>query len=113
MRDKLLGISLCFLASAANAEVTGNNLKEYCGLYPQHAEATALCMGYISGALDTMRGYDKMLKLNLACEPSQVTGEQLIAMTIKYLSDHPEKLHFTASSLILDMYTKAFPCPKN
>ena len=33
-------------------------------------------------------------------------------MAIKYLSYHPEQLHFSAASLILNMYTAAFPCPQ-
>ena len=94
MRNYLFAAVLCIFPSAANAEITGNYLKEICNFYPQHTESTATCMGDISGTLDTIRGLDKLLKLNMACEPSGVTGDQLIAMTIKYLSDHPEQLHF-------------------
>lgn len=43
------------LYSNAHAEMTGNNLKEYCSFYPRHTESTTLCMGYISGTLDMVR----------------------------------------------------------
>jgi len=69
-------------------------------------------MGYIFGSLDMARGLNKMLKGDMVCEPSGVTGDQLVTMAVKYLSDHPEELHYSAASLILDIYTRAFPCPK-
>ena len=112
MRSLLSVILLCLTASIARADMTGNDLKEYCQFYPRHTESTALCMGYIGGSLDMTRGLNKMFNNALLCEPSGVTGDQLIAMVIKYLSDHPEQLHFSAASLILNMYTNAFPCPK-
>src|SRR5882724_7726494 len=86
--------------SAAHAEMTGNQLKEYCQFYPAQTRATAACIGYITGSLDTIRGMSKMLKLKAACEPPGVTGEQLASMTVKYLNDNPSNLHFVASSLI-------------
>jgi hypothetical protein len=109
----LIGAISGGLASTASAEMTGNDLKGYCQFYPRHTESTAACVGYINGSLDMTRGLNKMLKGQIACEPPGVTGDQLIAMTIKHLSDHPGDLHFTAASLILDMYTKAFPCKKS
>jgi hypothetical protein len=50
--------------------------------------------------------------LQAACEPVGVNGEQLVALTIKYLDDHPEELKSSAASLIWKMYARAFPCPK-
>jgi len=97
------------LGAERYADQTGNSLKDLCSLYPQHSEKTAMCIGYIFGTLDVIRAYDRVKK----CEPtSGLTADQLILMTIKYLSDHPERLNYSATSLIFDMYTKAFPCPQ-
>jgi hypothetical protein len=93
----------------AKADMIGSNLKEYCHSYPKDTESTSLCRGYIWGALDTARG---IVKLQAACEPVGVNGEQLVALTIKYLDDHPEELKSSAASLIWKMYARAFPCPK-
>jgi hypothetical protein len=112
MRNALIAILICASVEAARAEVTGNDLKEYCQFYPRQTQATALCMGYISGALDAARLFNPMLGGQMVCEPSGVTGDQLIALTIKYLADHPEELHLVAGSLIVDMYIKTFPCRK-
>jgi hypothetical protein len=112
MRNLWLTVVICTAASPAMADMTGNDLKGYCQFYPRHTESTALCLGYINGSLDMTRGLNKMFNGQIVCEPPGVTGEQLIAMAIKYLSDHPEELHFSAASLVLNMYTKAFPCKK-
>lgn len=108
---RIIAAASIFLCATipARAEVTGNGLREYCD-FPEGTQARVMCLGYISGTIDTIRGFDKTLKLRLVCEPRGVTGEQLISMIIKYLQDHPEKLHFVASSLIWEMMTKAFPC---
>jgi len=113
MRKLLIVATICVITSAARADMTGNDLKEYCQFYPRHTESTTLCMGYIAGSLDMTRGLNKMFNGALLCESPGVTGDELLAMAIKYLSDHPEQLHLSAASLILNMYTAAFPCPKN
>lgn len=92
--------------------MTGNSLKEYCQYYPTKSEATALCMGYVWGALDAVRMTDKQLKLHAFCEPAGVTGQQLVALTIKYLDAHTEQLHLGAASLIGHMYESTFPCER-
>lgn len=109
----LVATSSLLFCSSAHAEMTGNDLKQYCSFYPQHTESTAACVGYITGTLDMARGVDKLLKLNLACEPPGVTGDQLIAMAIKYLNDNAEQLHGVAAGLVWNMYVKTFPCQKN
>jgi hypothetical protein len=96
--------------SGAWADMTGNDLKGYCASYPQVNQQTAACMGYIVGSLDMARGLNKVLKGGIVCEPPGVTGDQLVSMVVKYLSDHPADLHFSAASLIFNMYTGAFPC---
>lgn len=91
------------------AAVTGNNLKEYCDA-PAQTPNILYCDGYTAGALDSFR-FMNSSGANLFCEPHGVTGPQLIAMTKKQLDDHPETLHFDASSIILKMMHDNFPCP--
>jgi Ssp1 endopeptidase immunity protein Rap1a len=112
MRKLLIVAIICVITSAARPDTTGNDLKEYSQFYRRHTESTTLCMGYIAGRLDITRGLNKMFNGALLCEPPGVTGDELLAIAIKYLSDHPEQLHFSAASLILNMYTAAFPCPQ-
>ena len=44
------------------------------------------------------------------CMPNGVTAGQLLRVWIKWANEHPEDLHFEASSLVLNAYIEAFPC---
>jgi hypothetical protein len=94
----------------ARAEITGENLREDCASYPRPGQSSGFCIAYIAGAIDTTRYVNAMVKGKLVCEPPGVSGKQLIAMAIKFLSDHPEKLHLPGAVLIFNMYAEAFPC---
>ena len=61
------------------------------------------CLGYVSGVADTM---DSSM-----CLTSGVTVQQLESVVKKYMNEHPEKLHYLASSIIREALIKAFPCP--
>jgi hypothetical protein len=105
-------IILVLFVSPACADISGNDLKEACD-GPKGSTKFTYCMGYVAGALDTFRGLGKSSALKFFCEPRGVTGEQLILMAQKHLSQNPQDLHYGASSLLLNMMVSAFPCPKN
>lgn len=44
------------------------------------------------------------------CIPTGTTNEQHLRVIVKYLRDHPEKLHEPAGSLSLEALKAAFPC---
>jgi hypothetical protein len=69
-----------------------------------------VCMAYIGGSLDVIRLFTNNPSSPVFCEPPGVTLEQLIAMTVKYLNDRPQQLHFNAASLIRNMLIEYFPC---
>ena len=67
------------------------------------------CMSYIKGALDTSESYEEIKKSFFAnCHP-RVTMAQVQTMVTKYLQDHPKRLHESASKLVADAMTNAFP----
>lgn len=101
--------ALCSFTPPATAEMSGNNLKEYCDFYPKRTEASTLCMGYISGTLDALRTTNK-IGPPLFCEPVGTTGEQFIDLTKKYLHENPDGRHLVAANSILLMMQKTFPC---
>ena len=47
-----------------------------------------------------------------ACIPPGVERGQLQGIMVKFLDDHTEKLHFTATTLAAHAFAEAFPCPK-
>ncbi len=110
MRILWTGAFLFALTMSANANVTGNELKQKCDA-PDNSIPAWYCLAYMTGVLDTIRGADGVGdKKKIFCVPDTVTGQQLLAMLRKYLADHPERLHFAASSLVADMYAEAFHC---
>jgi hypothetical protein len=114
MRKRAVGIAitLALSISPASADIIGIDLKDTCA-GPKGSTKFTYCMGYIAGTLDSFRGLAKTSPLKFFCEPKGVTGEQIMLMTVKYLDQHPEDLHYGASSLILNMMVSTFPCPKN
>lgn len=67
-----------------------------------------ICNGYITGVVDASRGiaWDG----TRFCEPDIYSDSQLKKIVIKYLNDHPEKLHKAAGSLVQAALYEAFPC---
>ena len=114
-RLSLAAVALCIGATVVKADMTGKTLLEHCQSYPRITLETTICESYITGSLDAARLWSTMLNKivqeHIACEPPDFSGEQLVAMVIKYLLDHPDQLHLSAASLVLSSYMEAFPCP--
>jgi hypothetical protein len=63
-----------------------------------------LCRGYVAGISDARE------ELGLICPAKSVDVRQMIDVVVKYLSDHPEDRHYTASDKVGLALEKAFPC---
>jgi hypothetical protein len=61
------------------------------------------CLGYVNGFVDA----DER-----SCPPSPVTMQQYVRVVVKYLNDHPEKLHLGRAQLVGESLGNAFPCHK-
>ena len=64
-----------------------------------------LALGYVLGIHDAFSGIS-------ICDPSTAKADQLAAIVIKYLSDHPQELHKSGSDLVRKALSSAFPCKK-
>ena len=114
MRTVLLVAALVVLvlvsasAQAIDSWADGNELKKMC-----HSEANfdqGVCGGFaiaVAGIVDNypVAGYR-------TCIPSGVLAGQLNNIMVKFLDDHPERLHYAATSLAVEAFVEAFPCPK-
>jgi Rap1a immunity proteins len=67
-----------------------------------------LCLGYIDGVID--RNDLAYVHKSVVCVPSDVTNGQEEQIVMKYLNDHPERLHYAAALLVLEAMHQAFPC---
>jgi Rap1a immunity proteins len=116
-----------FPALAQKTILDGNNLDDSCRYTRQLDNGVKIsdtefgkatfCEGYIRGVLDeiwmqTNRPDEigvKNVGRSTICADA-ISNEQAIKVAIKYLQDHPAKLHLTANYLIRLSLQEAFPC---
>lgn len=118
--NKLSVLLLAALNSSfALAEVdagSGNHLLNACNVFMSSSKQdvgysegldAGYCVGMVSGVAETIILNDKPL----ACLPgSGITREQAVRIVVKYLNNHPEQLHHSASTLAVISFQQAFPC---
>ena len=70
------------------------------------------CLGMMQGMKDMNKSYEVLLsKKALFCTPeSGVSNDQAARIVVKYLKEHPEKLHEKESLLAIEAFMEAFPC---
>lgn len=91
----------------------GNNVLEICSFESSGSNDGSdptYCMGYIAGVVDAIRGVPLPDDMPTHCLPPNVTLGQLRQVVVKYLEDHPEKLHYSGDAIILAALAEAFPC---
>ena len=87
--------------SSSSSYMTGNKLYEECT-----SQDYSFCLGYVMGVSDALNA----TKPNFFCAPLSVKANQELAAVVKYLRDHPETWHYSASSEVGVALKKAFPC---
>lgn len=96
-------------STQATAFVDGNILIELCTASGEWAAHS--CESYIVGVLDTYEDLIQSGEVRAICLPDGARSKQLSLVVSKYLKEHPENLHFRASSLVSEALFTAFPCP--
>jgi len=119
----LLVVASLFIASPVMAN-DGNDLLNKCGeviklINKEDASSVSFtkaehCYGLLIGTVETHELLSKHNNSeNFFCLSSGVTNNQAIMVIVKYLKEHPEILHRSASTLILLALQKKFPCPEH
>jgi hypothetical protein len=85
-------------AFSAKGFVKADDLFSKCGFN------SPLCMGYLAGVSDIMSTNDDI------CLPDNAALPQIVDIVVKYLTDHPERRHYSASSESGIALMQAFPC---
>ncbi|MBV2128145.1 Rap1a/Tai family immunity protein [Arsukibacterium indicum] len=62
-------------------------------------------LGFILGAMDVGRG-------KLFCLPSNISAKQAADTIGKYLTDNPERRHFSGARLVAEALNEHYPCEK-
>ena len=111
-------LALFFLSGVGQAQqsvsyTTGNDLQEECRVETISSSAKAykagICRGFIEGYMQLAMMVPSRPKL--VCLPEHVTHGEVQKVVVKYLDQHPEKLHLPAAQLVYDATNEAFPCP--
>lgn len=105
--------------SYAQEKETGDAFLGNCGKALKAADESAtyddafdvgLCYGFIFGARDVISIWRESGSELNTCIPSKATNGQLIRVFVKFLEDHPERLHERATDLFVVAAEEAFPC---
>jgi hypothetical protein len=111
MRTLALAVLVASLPlSAARGEFqSGNNLWQLCN----NKTTDFGCIMYIEGVADVLipiwgKGGD--FAGWRGCLTKDVIGSQAHDVVIKFMREHPERRHFTASSVVAQALAEAFPC---
>ncbi len=117
----------CHLGVYASHFVDGEQLATQCKTYvrvtdyslqtPTKADfaEAGKCVAYVQAVVDAyqnLRQSPLIPRRALFCAPDEMTGDQAVRITLKYLDDHPEELHYAASSDVWTALHKAFPMPR-
>lgn len=115
MIQLLLGLAL--LASSEPHGSSGMSLLAMCedaeGKKPLTTDS-ASCASYIIGSVDASLFWNPMQDDGTGrvgfCAPEPVTYLQYVAVVVKFLRDHPERLHESRQLLVQVALREAFPC---
>jgi hypothetical protein len=108
---------LVFLGSVAwvqpaSAQTSGNDLRDQCEAATRRETGikAGLCIGFINGYQQLAVMLPASANIKLACWPDGATPIQIAKIVVRYLDQHPEKLHLPAAQLIYDATSDVFPC---
>jgi len=114
--------SFCFV-SPTLVEADGNHFLKSCNAFLagldsheginysglQYIEA-GHCSGFIKGIMEFNRLYQLGSEPFFCLPENSIPNVQAIRIVVKYLRDHPERLHKNALFLVVDAFVEAFPC---
>ena len=124
MKALLMAVALVGMLASGGAmaeDGDGNELIVRCGEAVKAANGATLnsyadanfCLGLTQGVRHTMRILnEKLPPLYQTCFPSGITNGQGMRIVLKYLQDHPDRLHEQDSDLVYLAYKTAYPCKK-
>jgi len=84
----------------------GNKLLEDCE--SSNAIESVACIVYIAGVSDASQ--EKTWDGLSYCTPDNAAIKQYMKIVTKYLNEYPERLHYSAYTLVQSALLEAFPC---
>jgi hypothetical protein len=92
---------------------SGSELLEMCSATendPVYFQKQAECRGYVAGVADASRCGNNVNGYSWKIAEHVIQG-QVVKVVMKWLTEHPENLHFNSAGLVANALHDAFPCP--
>lgn len=116
--------AILFATYSSGVLADGNKLLSQCnaaiqimdgGTLPKDAYIAASCLGLVQGITNLNLLYQVNEKNDtFFCLPAGgINNGQAARIVVKYLKEHPEKLHENESFLAIGAFVEAYPCPRN
>ena len=104
----MVALFILAMSMPTYADTTGSELAEYCKntIDGEARFSDGVCMGLIKGFADGYSGSGA----KSYCIPNKATNSQIQKVVVKYLDNHPARLHEWYGKLVLDAIKEAFPC---
>jgi Rap1a immunity proteins len=107
----LIASSVLLVAVAQGRDETSESgLARSCSEYPSSSEASAQCLGFINGVVDTLRMFDRVRGTHLVCMPDSTPADAMVKAVKDYLLSHPTNSSLQAASAVLVALSHAYPC---
>ena len=95
--SKFITAAILAASLTTTAHGSGNDLQKSCKIEPY-----GYCLGFVAGVYAATS--------EPFCNPPSVKDRELRSIVVKYMNDHPEKLHMDQAELVVEAYKAAFPC---
>jgi hypothetical protein len=99
----LFVLAATLISSQANA-ISGNELAQSCRGQEENSR-WGFCVGYVVGVIDQSRESEPPL-----CVPAEAIQSQVARVVTKWIEANPDKLHFSANSLVYAALNESFTC---
>jgi hypothetical protein len=116
----LICAAIVLSGSAATAQKVGfensaNALFQGCKAAAQNEKVdpqTATVASYCNGVIYALASVSDLLSnpMQRSCVPAISTG-QMMRVVVKFIDDHPERLHENFVQLALEVFHRTWPCP--
>ncbi|MNR20266.1 hypothetical protein D3C85_1370980 [compost metagenome] len=115
----LVGMLANEAAMAADPKLDGNGLLRQCQQFIKMMDGekdfnrldAGTCGGFVQGVSSTVFFFRGELKKDdKFCEPDTATGNQLVRIVVKYLTDNPKMLNEGRTTLVWVALMDAYPC---
>lgn len=115
MRKLALILALSLPTTAGAQFLSGSTLLEWCAVSAgEDVIKAGYCLGYIRATADALQFHRKV---NVypnnpvpVCIPDSIVTNDLELTFEAWAAKHPEKLHLSASGLVISAFREAYPC---